>query len=358
MIKTYITLAILLACSTTFCQQNFYYKISVKPTQARRLFIAYEIAGIIFIDSVNIVEKQYNIYKKLSQPVAATLFTNDKKVNPIPVFLANNSLQVAINKTVISVNNTKQQSDFLMLTANDRIRPNYFPLYGELNATNDTAGLQQLSVVFDSLKKDDIKKAYNYFTANTTSKLSLFSFSRYAAFFADYSTVERDFALLPRWAKNSPDGKNIVSKMEGAKSVQVNTKARNFSQTSTTGQTIHLESFKGKYVLLDFWASWCAPCRKEHPDFIIAYNQYKTKNFEIISISLDDNKTSWLTAIEKDKIYWTNLSDLKGQQNDIALKYGVQAIPASFLIDPNGIIIDKNLDGEALLTKLKTLLDK
>jgi len=358
MTKSILTLVFFLTCLTTFSQQKFIFNISVKPTKVKKLFVAYEIAGIKFIDSLNLEKKQYAISKKLSQPVAATLYTDDERINSKSVFLGNNILQVTINETAIAVNKTKLQEDFLFLTANDRIRPNYFPLYGELNAKNDTAGLNKLSVIFDSLQKDDIKKSYNYFKANKSSVLSLFAFSRFSAFFADYSKVEKDFKLLPLWAKNSPDGKNIVSKIEGAKSAQVGTEAKSFTQQSSNGQTINLESFKGKYLLLDFWASWCGPCRKEHPNLILAYEQFKTKNFEIISISLDDNKTDWLGAIEKDKINWTNISDLKGQQNEIALKYGVQAIPANFLIDPKGIIIDKNLKGKELLTKLKTLIDK
>jgi peroxiredoxin len=218
--------------------------------------------------------------------------------------------------------------------------------------------LKKLGVVFDSLKNNDITKSYNYFKANKTSLLSLFSFNRYSTFFADYSKVEKDFALLPVWAKNSPEGKSILAKIEGAKSARVNTPAKKFIQQSLTGQKISLETFEGKYILLDFWASWCAPCRKEHPNLINTYQQFKDKNFEIISVSLDSENDNWKRAIEKDKLTWTQISDLKGQQNEIAVLYGVQSVPANFLIDPKGIIIAKNLSSEELYKELETLLSK
>ena len=349
------------SCLTNFAQKSFFYNLSTTlPTDENltKLYIAYEVAGIKFKDSLDFGKKQLTLKKILNQPVAATIYTNNNQNEPLSVMLANNTLSVVVTDNLISISKSKLQDDFLYLTANDRIRPAYFPLYGELSTKNDTAGLNKLGVLFDSLKNDDIKKSLVYFKVNKTSLLSLYSFNRYTTFFADYSKVDRDFALLPTWAKNSPDGKSIIAKIEGAKSAQVNTQAKKFVQQSSTGQKISLEAFEGKYVLLDFWASWCAPCRKEHPNLIKTYEQFKNKHFEIISVSLDSEKDSWLNAIAKDKITWTQVSDLKGQQNDIAVQYGVQSVPANFLINPKGVIIDKNLTGEELYKKLKILLDK
>lgn len=348
-------------CLTLFSQQPFFYKLSTATTaneKLTKLYIAYEVAGIKYKDSLELGKKTLTLKKTLTQPVAATIYTNYNKIEPVSVMLANNTISVIITNNSISIGKSKLQNDFLYLTANDRIRPGYFPLYGELSAKNDTAGLNKLGIIFDSLKKDDIKKSLAYFKSNKTSLLSLFSFNRFTTFFADYSKVEKDFVLLPTWAKTSPDGKNIIAKIEGAKSAQLNTVANKFIQQSSTGEMISLDSFAGKYVLLDFWASWCAPCRKEHPNLIKTYEQFKNKNFQIISVSLDAEKESWLNAIAKDKITWTQISDLKGQNNDIAVQYGVQSVPANFLINPKGIIIDKNLTGEELYKKLNTLLDK
>lgn len=251
------------------------------------MFIAFEIAGLKYQDSLDFTKNQFKVKKILTQPVAATIYTNINIIEPLNVMLANNGLTVLISENSISINKYELQNEFLHLTTNDRIRPTYFPLYGDLSAKNDTIGLKKLGIIFDSLKNDDIKKSIEYFKTNKSSLLSLFSFNRYTTFFADYSKVEKDFKLLPIWAKYSPDGKNILAKIEGAKSAQVSTQAKKFTQKSSKGQIVSLEQYEGKYILLDFWASWCAPCRKEHPNLIKTYEQFKGKNFEIISVSLD-----------------------------------------------------------------------
>lgn len=123
------------------------------------------------------------------------------------------------------------------------------------------------------------------------------------------------------------------------------------------GKILKLSSLKGKYVLIDFWASWCGPCRMENPNVVRTYNQYKDKGFTIYSVSLDNSKPNWLAAIEKDGLVWPNhVSDLRGWQSAGAALYGVRGIPATFLIDKNGIIIAKNLRGQALERKLSEIL--
>lgn len=359
--KISIILIFTFSCFTIFAQQPFFYNLitTLPPNEkATKLYVAYEIAGIKYKDSLDFGEKQLELKKTLKQPVAATIYTNNSNVAPLSVMLANNTFSVVVNETSIAVSKSKLQDDFLYLTTNDRLRPNYFPLYGELSAKNDTIGLNKLGVIFESLKNEDIKKSLEYFKANKTSLLSLYSFNKYTTFFADYSKVEKDYVLLPNWAKNSPDGRNILAKIEGAKAAQVNTKAKKFMQQSSTGKIISLDQYEGKYIFLDFWASWCAPCRKEHPNLIKTYEQFKGNNFDIISVSLDTENDNWQNAIAKDKITWAQISDLKGQQNDISVQYGVQSVPANFLINPQGIIIEKNLTGDELYKKLKTLLNK
>ncbi len=189
MIKSIFTLVFLLNYLIIFSQQNFYYKILVTSFHGEKiskLFVNYELGGLKLTDSLNLAEKQYSINKKLPQPVAAILYTDNEAIKSQSVFFANNILQVSINDTSITIKKTKLQEDFLFLTANDRIRPKYFPLYGELNANNDTIGLSKLSIIFDSLKKDDIKKSYRYFKTYKSSALSLFAFSRFSSFSADY----------------------------------------------------------------------------------------------------------------------------------------------------------------------------
>jgi peroxiredoxin len=132
--------------------------------------------------------------------------------------------------------------------------------------------------------------------------------------------------------------------------------APDFTMADTEGKQISLSSFKGKYVLLDFWASWCGPCRGENPNVVANYNKYKTKNFTILGVSLDEDKTAWLGAIKKDNLTWTHLSDLKGWSNAVAKIYGVESIPFNALLDPTGKIIATDLRNEELGKKLGEIL--
>lgn len=356
--KAFVLILFSFLSVSNYAQESFFYQFNlnyIDKTLVKKIIIDYEIAGVKYKDSLLINAEGTTLVKKLVQPVAAIIKTDNKLIKSASVMLTNQIVDLSINENQIFVGKSKLQDDFLYLTQNDRIRPTYFPLYGELNAKNDTVGLKNLGVIFDSLRFDDIKKSREYFLANTKSQLSLFAFNRFTTFFAEYDKVESDYNLLPTWAKNSADGQIILKKIKGAKSAQINSIAKGFKQKTDKGQEFNSEEFKGKYVLLDFWASWCAPCRKEHPKLIELYNDYKSKDFEIVSISLDEDKTAWLNAILKDKITWTQVSDLRGQQNEIAVAYGVQSVPTNFLIDTQGKIIAKNLNGEQLKEKLASL---
>ena len=134
------------------------------------------------------------------------------------------------------------------------------------------------------------------------------------------------------------------------------TQAVDFTQNDTANNPVSLSSFKGKYVLVDFWASWCGPCRHENPAVVEAYNKYKEKNFTILSVSLDQNKDKWKQAIKADNLTWTHVSDLKYWQNEVAQLYHIQSIPANMLIDPSGKIIARDLRGAALYEMLGKML--
>lgn len=161
------------------------------------------------------------------------------------------------------------------------------------------------------------------------------------------------FAYLDKNLQTNRYGKKISDLIERSIHTSVGQTALAFSQPTADGKMISLENYKGKYVFVDFWASWCGPCRKENPHVIEAYQKYKEKGFDVFSISLDSNKEPWLEAIKADGLGdWTHVGDLKGWSNEAAQKYGISFIPANYLLDPQGVIVAKDLRGDQLLLKL------
>lgn len=156
--------------------------------------------------------------------------------------------------------------------------------------------------------------------------------------------------------RTSPIGGFIAQQIAEAKKNPIGKPLADFSQPDTSGKMVSLSSLKGKYVLVDFWASWCGPCRQENPNVLSAYNRYKSKNFTVLGVSLDKSKEPWLKAINDDGLVWTHISDLKGWANGVAQQFQIQSIPQNFLVDPSGVVIAKNLRGSALDSKLESLL--
>ena len=165
------------------------------------------------------------------------------------------------------------------------------------------------------------------------------------------------FSLLDSELKSTEEGKAIEDFIANNKNLEVGDKYVGIEQPDINGKMIELSQIHKKYTLIEFWASWCGPCRSFNPELVELYKMYKDKGFEIFGVSLDTDKEKWKKAIEKDGVIWANVSDLKGNNNKAAMIYGVRDIPDNFLIDENGIIIARFIRGEKLEKKLKELFD-
>jgi peroxiredoxin len=374
--KKLILLALLAAPSLLFAQEKFVIKGKLGSIDApAKVFLMYREGTNNITDSSAIKKGEFNFAGHVADITRATLVVDYKGVGMQK--LERSSLDYA---TVYLVNGTTEvkSKDSLINAKFSGTKVNEDNQNFAVYVKSITAANKALDAEYEATPKEKRDKAFNdyidkksdsisvkeraldslYIQANPDSYMSLQALRGMGGPYPDYNQLAPEFAKLSPTLRASAAGVKYKQYLDVIKSVSIGAIAPDFAQPDTNGTMVSLASFKGKYVLLDFWASWCGPCRAENPNLVKAFNTYKGKNFTVLSVSLDrpGKKDNWLKAIHKDGLAWNHVSDLKFWDNDAAKLYGIQAIPQNFLIDPSGKIIGKDLFGDGLEKKLGEIL--
>lgn len=346
------------------------------PLPVSKVFLSYRGDDKNVIDSIVPKTGTYTFTGKIAEPVMASIRVkfqpgaDGKPVRTISgrdfavIFLSPDNMEISSVDSFsnVTVKGSKANNAFLILKAllkpvND-VMITIVAEYTKASTAKDEPARKAAEDKLDSLDNVSRQVYGEYTRKNIQSPIAVYALSRFAGWDINTEEVEPLFKQLSTSQKESPSAKILSGQVAIAKKTSIGSMAMDFTQNDTLGVPVKLSSFKGKYLLVDFWASWCGPCRKENPNVVKAYEQYRDKGFSILGVSLDQPgaKENWLKAIHDDNLTWTHVSDLQYWQNEVAKQYGIQAIPQNLLIDPKGKIIAKNLSGVQLQKKLNEIL--
>jgi len=272
------------------------------------------------------------------------LLTFNKQPPYTSIFLDNSNIKATATKDAldkVSISGSPSHADFLAFT--NLVQP-YQNVLAE-GAPYDSVGFTKAANAIHDFAK-----------THSNSFINPLAIYRYNQLSEDVATSNVLFNQLSPEVKASPMGAAVQRVLADAMRNADGTILPDFTQTDTAGVPVSLSSLRGKYVLVDFWASWCMPCRQENPNVLQAYNKFKDKNFTVLGVSLDKAKAAWIDAIKMDNLTWTHVSDLQGWANAVAQQNQIQSIPQNFLVDPQGKIVGKNLRGAALERRLEKIL--
>jgi peroxiredoxin len=361
MLKHHILLAFtFILTHWLYAQQKFVIKGEIKGVSDQtEISLHFDNPANEAIAKTVIHKGKFELSGSVDEPAIYVLAVAGAKQN-LGIFLDGSKLNVKAH--VDSLPNAKVAGSALQNSFQDfrnKFDPYFFridQLSKQINTPVYANKRDSLMQVVRPLISDLETHAHNYIVSNNQSPVTPLLLYFMYSFFQQPDSLENRFNLLEKPSKTSYYGKMVEKIVLDNKVGSIGSMAPDFSQADTSGNVITLQSFRGKYVLVDFWASWCGPCRMENPNVVDAFNKYKNKNFTVLGISLDRSKEPWMQAIYQDGLTWTHVSDLKFWSNDVARMYKISSIPQNLLIDPFGKIIAKNLRGEDLHNKLQEIL--
>lgn len=372
--KHFVCSFLLLAVLSVSAQEKKFVVNGSIPSSSKKYKVLLSWDNGSSAEEANLVNGKFEIKGTITEPVIATIslqeenppknkvFDNEEfNHNNLWLFLDTGNISI-ISKTFLSeavVNGTSTVNDFYSYQQQIKkiaeLENKTVNVYNEYSKAKNAEATNLLLDVYKKLQSLLYNEQMAFVKKNPSSLVSLFLVQDALGADMDASKGEPMFAMLSNTLQQSMQGIKIKAMIETGKKSMVGTAAADFTQPDENGHPVLLSSFKGKYVLVDFWASWCGPCRAESPNLVKAYEKYNGKGFQIFSVSLDESKDKWLKAVNDDHYNWTQVGDMKGWNNTAARQFGVQGIPFNMLLDPNGVIIARNLRGDELVKKLEEI---
>ncbi|WP_199117488.1 TlpA disulfide reductase family protein [Pedobacter sp. ASV28] len=369
--KKIILFAVLILPFSVFAQQSFTIKGKAGALKdGKKVYLSYFSKTGNVLDSSTINKGQFSFKGRINEPSKGTLslkpeIKGDKKdalvlyLEPATILIAvADSLKYA-QITGSAVNADEAVLRELAKSAQDEINTvNVAYQKATPQQKREAEFMRSFSKRYTEATEKLLQIQLAFAKAHPNSFVSIEALTSLASKEKLLDEAEKVFLALSPEVRQTKAGKAAAETFTAAQKTKIGQPAITIIQNDVNGKPVSLADFKGKYVLIDFWASWCVPCRKENPHLVKAYHQFKDKGFTILGISLDkpDARDAWIKAIADDQLEWPQVSDLKFWDNEAARAYGVKSIPSNFLIDPNGKIIAKGLRGERLATKLAELI--